>query len=131
VYSLFCVQSLTYLAYGGHLDLAQAIVGEMLSVTPFFILENGRLTPIQKARTPRHLIDTLHEFIAEFEGLKHVAIIQGVAPFDQEARILRDRLNGTSRSVKISEHTLNTPVATIFGPRCLGVVVMENCPMEI
>jgi DegV family protein with EDD domain len=127
IYTVFCLQSLTYLYHSGHLDPAQAIVGEMLGVTPFFILENGRLVPIQKVRNSRHLVDMLHEFIAEFANLKHIALVQGVPPFDQEARNLKERINGDFPTATFSEHTLGAALATILGPRCLGVVAMEHC----
>jgi DegV family protein with EDD domain len=126
IYTVFCVQSLSYLYKSGHLDPAQAIVGEMLNVMPFLMLENGRLVPIQKVRSPRHLVDILHEFIMEFSDLKHVAIIQGVPPFEQEARNLRDRINSEDASPSFSEHTLGAALATILGPRSLGVVVWEK-----
>jgi DegV family protein with EDD domain len=126
IYTVFCVQSLSYLYKSGHLDPAQAIVGEMLNVMPFLILENGRLVPIQKVRSPRHLVDILHEFIMEFSNLKHIAIIQGVPPFEQEARNLRDRINAEEATPSFSEHTLGAALATILGPRSLGVVVWES-----
>jgi DegV family protein with EDD domain len=128
IYTVFCVQSLSYLYRSGHLDPAQAIVGEMLGMTPFLILENGRLVPIQKIRNSRHLVDILHEFISEFGNLKHIAIMQGIPPFEQEARNLRERINGNFPSASFSEHTLGAALATILGPRCLGVVAMENYP---
>jgi DegV family protein with EDD domain len=126
IYTIFCVQSLTYLSNSGHIDPAQAIIGEMLGISPLFILEGGRLTPIQKARSSRHLIDLLLEFVAEFEQLKHIALIQGAPPFDQEAHALRERITDDYRAASISEHSLSAALATIIGPRSLGVVVMEN-----
>jgi DegV family protein with EDD domain len=126
IYTVFCVQSLSYLYKSGHLDPAQAIVGEMLNVMPFLILENGRLVPIQKVRSSRHLVDILHEFIMEFSNLEHIAIIQGVPPFEQEARNLRDRINAEDTSPSFSEHTLGAALASILGPRSLGIVVWEK-----
>jgi DegV family protein with EDD domain len=130
IYTVFCVQSLTYLSCAGHLDPAQAYVGEMLGITPFFILENGRLFPIQKARSSRHLVDILHEFVTEFEQLKHIAILQGSPPFEQEVRALRERISGNSKT-SFSEHHLAPALAAIVGPRTLGIVVMENRPEEV
>jgi DegV family protein with EDD domain len=127
IYTVFCVQSLTYLYRSGHLDPAQAIVGEMLGIIPFFIMENGHLVPIQKVRNSRHLVDILHEFIAEFSDLKHIALVQGIPPFEQEARNLKDRLDGDFPGATFSEHTLGTALATILGPRSLGVFAMESC----
>jgi fatty acid-binding protein DegV len=131
IYTVFCLQSLSYLAHSGLIDPAQAVVGELLGITPFFILENGRLVPIQKVRSPRHLVDLVQEFISEFSNLKHIALVQGIPPFEQEARTLRDRLNGTLSTTAFSEHTLSTALATIIGPRGLGIVVMENCSGDL
>jgi DegV family protein with EDD domain len=126
IYTVFCVQSLSYLHRSGHLDPAQAIIGEMLNVMPFLILENGRLVPIQKIRSSRHLVDILHEFITEFSNLNHIAIIQGVPPFEQETRNLRDRVNGEFPSPSFSEHTIGAALASIIGPHSLGIVVWEK-----
>lgn len=128
IYTVFCVQSLTYLYHSGHLDPAQAIIGEMLGIMPFFILENGRLVPVQKIRNSRHLVDILHEFITEFSNLQHIAIIQGVPPYEQEARTLKERINDDFPTVHLSEHNLGVSLATILGPRSMGVVAMEHCP---
>jgi fatty acid-binding protein DegV len=86
------------------------------------------LVLIQKVRNSRHLVDILHEFISEFSHLKHIAIVQGIPPFEQEAHNLRDRLNGNFPAASFSEHTLGTALATILGPKSLGVVAMEYCP---
>jgi DegV family protein with EDD domain len=127
IYSVFCIQNLTYLYQSGYLDPAQAVVGEMLGIMPFFILENGRLVPIQKVRNPRHLVDILHEFISEFTELKHIALVQGIPPFEQEVRNLKDRLNGSYPTASFSEHTLGAALAAIIGPHSLGLFTMESC----
>lgn len=126
VYTVFCLQSLTYLVQTGYLDPAQAIVGELLGIVPFFILENGRLTQIQKIRNPRHLVDLLHEFASEFGDLQHIAIVQGVPVMETEARNLRDRINGDFPTATYSEHNIGAGLATILGPRSFGMVAVEN-----
>ena len=126
VYTALCVQGLTYLAHTGHLDPAQAIIGEMLGITPMLILENGRLTPAQKVRNARHLLDLFHEFVSEFSDVRHIALIQGISPFDLEIRQLRERINGQYPSSIISEHALNTSLTALIGPRSLGVIAIEQ-----
>lgn len=125
-YSLFCIQSLTYLAKAGHLDYSQAIVGEMLNLLPFFLLESGRLTPIQKVRSSRQLFEVVGEFIAEFNSLEQIVLAYGIAPFDQEGRLLFDRLESLAQAKEISAHSLNNTVAAVLGPRSLGISVMEQ-----
>ena len=131
VYTVFCLHNLSYLSRAGFIDPAQAVVGEMLDVVPFFILENGSLSSSQKVRGSRHLVDLLCEFVMEFNAVKHVALIQGMPPFDQEARLLRERLSGLYRSNSFSEHTLGVPLAALLGPHSLGLVVMENSIDEL
>ena len=126
VYTIFCMQSLTYLAHSVKIDVAQALVGEMLGVIPILVLENGRLMPIQKARTPRHLVDIFHEFISEFGQLRHVALMQGMPPYAHEARALRERISTDYPYTPYTEHTLGAALATILGPRSMGVVAMEK-----
>jgi DegV family protein with EDD domain len=126
IYTVFCIQSLTYLSQAMHLDPAQAVVGEMLGVIALFLLENGRLVPVQKARNLRHLSDLLHEFILEFGDLQHIALSRGVIPFETEARSLRERICQDFPSTPYSEHIMGTALASILGPRSLGLVAMED-----
>jgi DegV family protein with EDD domain len=126
VYTIFCIQSLTYLQHSGHLDPAQAIVGEMLGITPFFVLENGRLIAVQKIRNSRQLVDMLCDFLSEFDHLNHIALIHGAPFYDQEARLLRERITSSYISAQFSEHPLNIALASVLGPRALGIIAMEN-----
>jgi len=130
IYSVFCLPDLSYLYRAGQIDPAQAIVGEMLGVIPFFTLENGRLVHTQKIRSPRHLVDIMYEFVAEFENLKYLALLQGITTYEQESRNLRDRISQNVRTTPLCEHSLSLALATILGPHCIGMVAMENMPKE-
>jgi len=126
IYTVFCLQNLSYLAQSGFLDPTQALTGEIMGIIPFYLIENGRLAPIQKARSTRQMVDMLDEFIEEFDMLKHIAIMQGYPPFDQEARSFRERVNEKFPRISFSEHTLGLGLMSLVGPRCLSVVVMES-----
>ncbi len=130
IYSVFCLPDLSHLYRSGQIDPAQAIVGEMLGVIPFFTLENGRLVHTQKIRSPRHLVDIMYEFVAEFENLKYLGLIQGINTYEQECRNLRDRISQNVRTTPLCEHGLSLALATILGPHGIGLVVMENIPRE-
>jgi DegV family protein with EDD domain len=130
IYSVFCLPDLSYLYRSGQIDPAQAVVGEMLGVIPFFTLENGRLVHTQKIRSPRHLVDIMYEFVAEFENLKYLALLQGITTFEQESRNLRDRISQNIRTTPLCEHNLSLALATILGPHSIGLVAMENVPRE-
>jgi DegV family protein with EDD domain len=130
IYSVFCLPDLTHLFRAGLLDPAQAIVGEMLGVIPFFTLENGKLVHTQKIRSPRHLVDILYEFIVEFDNLRYLALLQGVSTFEQESRNLRERISQNVRTTPLCDHELSLSLATILGPHSIGLVAMENSTRE-
>jgi DegV family protein with EDD domain len=126
IYTIICTQNLSYLIKSGHLDSTQATVAEMLGLSPLFAFEKGKLTYIQKARNMRHLVDLLEEFISEFSNINHIALLKGILPFEQEARLLRDRVQKKFPTAIYSELTLSNTLATIIGPHSLSLSVMED-----
>ncbi len=124
IYTTMCVQSLTYLYHSGFLDPAQAIIGEMLNLCPIFVLEEGRLAPLHKARSPRHLLDLLQEFTNEFNALQSIVITHHPQHFQREANNLRERLvnDGKQRLVHVT-HT-NGITTALFGPRALNLFIL-------
>jgi DegV family protein with EDD domain len=130
IYSAFCLQSLRALAQGGHMEFSQALVGEMLGMLPFYVMENGRLMPMQKARSQRQVIDLLLEFASEFENLRTISLLQGLPPYEAEMRNLRDRLSQTFPKVQIFEHMFSASLLTIFGSRSLGLMAMESFALD-
>jgi DegV family protein with EDD domain len=126
LYSVFCIQGLSYIHNSGYLGEAQAIVGEFMNILPIYILDEGRLVPTQKARNNRHLIDLLHEFLCEFTNLEHIALIQSVPPFENETRALRERLTEDFMDTPISEHTISPELAAIIGPRSMGMFTLQS-----
>lgn len=125
IYTIFSVQGLTYLYQNDLLDPAQALVGEMLGITQFLLMDRGHLTPFQKARSTRNLVDIFHEFISEFNHLKHIALLYGLSPSNNELHYLRERIAGDFETIPYSEHMLTPSVSAILGPRSLGVVAMD------
>jgi DegV family protein with EDD domain len=126
IYAVFCLPDLSYLARAGQLDPAQAVIGEMLGMLPLFIMENGSLVHTYKIRSPRHMVDIMFEFIAEFEHLRHLALLQGLPFFDQESRNIRERIHQNIRAVPFSEHILPLSLATMLGPRAIGLMAIES-----
>lgn len=125
IYTVFTIQGLSYLLHSGYLSYAQAVTAEYLKVLPIFTMEGGTLTPTQKARNYRHLVDILHEFMWEFSRLKHIAILQGVPSFEQETRALRERIALDFEDTPVSEHTISATLAALIGPRSLGLFVLQ------
>lgn len=125
VYTLLCTAGLSYLSEAGFIDIAQASVGEMLGLIPIFSLEEGKLSPVEKARNIRGVMDFFQEFLAEFDQLHHIALVQGAPPFNHESHVLREHAQDHFAGTPFSEHTINLPIAALVGPRTLGLMIME------
>jgi DegV family protein with EDD domain len=125
IYSIFCIPGLTYLHHAGFIDYAQAVAGEMLNLLPIFTLEEGHLTPLEKARNMRGLSDFFQEFLDEFCDLYYISFIQSAPPLNHESRVLREHAQSNFSNAPFSEHAINLPLAALFGPRSLGVIVVE------
>ncbi len=125
IYTIFCIPGLSYLYHAGFIGQAQALVGEMMGLQPIFTLEDGRLTSLEKVRSARHLMDYLQEFLDEFSDLYHIALIQSVPPMTHEAHTLREHASDRFPDTPFSEHPIGLSLATLFGPRSLGVFAME------
>lgn len=125
IYSLFSLAGLSYLSQAGFIDEGQATVGEMLGLVPIFSLEEGKLSPIEKARNQRAVLDFFQEFLGEFDELQHIAFIQGAPPFNHETHLLREHAQIHFPRTPFSEHTINLPVASLLGPRTLGLILFE------
>jgi fatty acid-binding protein DegV len=108
------------------LSYAQAVVGEMLGWLSIFALEEGRLTPMEKVRTPRHMLETFQEFVGEFSNPHHVAFVRGVGRDIPHSRPLREFIAGNFPRTSFSEHSLGRHLSALLGPHSLGLVIMEK-----
>jgi DegV family protein with EDD domain len=126
LYMLICVPELTYLSRGGHLDPAQALAGEVLGMLPVFAVEDGRLSPIQKVRTLRHLFESFEEFMAEFETPAHIALLRGTGQDAIRTRPLRQFVQETFPSTHYSEHAMSPAVEGLFGAKSIALVIQDS-----
>ncbi|HEY9089956.1 MAG TPA: DegV family protein [Anaerolineaceae bacterium] len=126
IYMVVCTPGLSYLSYAGYIDHAQATLGEMLNLLPIFTLEEGHLTPLEKVRNHRNMLDFFTEFLDEFDAIQHIAFLQSVQPSQADSRLLREHAEDFFEQTPFSEHTINLPLATLLGPRTQGLIVVEN-----
>ena len=127
IYAVVCTPGLSYLNLSGFMDRAQAFVGEMLGVFPLFTIEEGHLSPLEKVRNHRQVIDFFQEFLEEFDQLQSISFVQcAIGCNAQDGRILREHTQDHFTRTSFSEHTLNLPVATLLGPNALGLFVVKS-----
>ena len=126
IYTVLCTPNLSYLHAAGIIDVGQSTVGEMMNLFPLFVMEEGKLNPVQKVKNQHAAIDYFIEFVDEFDDLHHVGFIQTVPPGVSESKLLRQHLNEFFEDTTYTEHLINPYLCTLFGPRGFGMVVMEN-----
>lgn len=126
IYFLLCIPQLTHLARCGYMDHSQALVGEMMGLMPLFSMEGGRLIPMEKVRTPRHLYEAFQEFVSEFEAPEHIALMRGVSHNTVRTRPLRQYVHETFPGTPFDEYPIQPPLAALFGPQSAGLLVVEK-----
>jgi DegV family protein with EDD domain len=125
-YMMLCTPGMSYMYHAGFIDQSQGFTGEMLGMLPIFTLEEGQLSAVEKVRNARSLVDFMQEFICEFEELQHIAFIQSTTPMAHEARLMREHAQNCFPQTPFSEHNINLPLATMVGPRSIGLVAVEK-----
>jgi len=125
-YSLICTPNTTYLSSNGLLDYTQALVSDMLGLFPIFTLEEGILTPLEKVRSPRHAVGFFQEFLDEFDSLRHLVFVQGPQMNFKEAKLFYENTRDLFPSSPMVKTLINLPVAGLFGPKTMGLFIMEK-----
>ena len=126
LYAVFVTETLEYLERAGSLSKSQAILGTMLGIKPFLAIEEGEITPMEKARTRDKAVDKLIEFVSEFSRIEQVAIVQSPLRPGNETRHLLDRLRSNFSRYKFETITYGPTLATHIGPSSLGLIVYEG-----
>jgi DegV family protein with EDD domain len=125
IYSIVSPSGLSYLYYNGFVDKAQGVINEMLGLYPIFTIENGKLIPLEKVKSPRNAIGFFQEFLDEFEQLNYIAFIQSALPQFQEHKILRDNYQRESPT-PYTEHMINFPLSVLLGPGTMAMIIIES-----
>lgn len=124
LYLVFFIERLDYLEREGRIAKAHAILGTMLGIKPLFILEEGDIVPMEKARSQTKAVERLFEFITEFPHIEEMVVLHGTDGTDLAELLERLEINFPDKEVKA---TLYSPsLATHVGPGALGVFVYEG-----
>lgn len=126
IYASICIPNHSYLYYSGILDHAQAAVGEMIGLHSIFSMEEGSLSPVIKVRNNRQAYDHFQEFLDEFDYLKHIGLMQSIHHNPSESRLLREHAQSNYTHANFTEHSINLPMAVLFGPFATGLFIIED-----
>jgi len=89
----FLVATMEYLAKGGRISGATALLGTLLSIKPILALQAGRVEPFERERTQRRATARLVELVLEQiprDGQGHLTVMHAAVP--DEARALAAQL---------------------------------------
>jgi fatty acid kinase fatty acid binding subunit len=79
----FLVDTLEYLAKGGRIGGATALLGSVLKIKPILALSNGRVEQFEKARTQKHAANRLIQLVksqAATNGEAYISVMHAAIP---------------------------------------------------
>lgn len=125
-YCIFYVDTLKTIQRHGLIGEAQAVLGAMLGIKPFLTIEDGVLLTMEKVRSRAQAVDKLVEYVAEFEAIDKLIIVQN-SPFTTEAvRILQDRLAAHLSRRNFPALLYGPTLASFLGPDATGLFILEG-----
>ena len=118
----FLVETLDYLAKGGRIGGASALLGSILQIKPILAFRNGRVEPYEKARTYRRAIERLIEIVCEQypnNDKGYLTLMHAGVP--QEAQYLFDEFKNRLSISDIPVYKMPPAIVVHGGPGVLGV----------
>ena len=104
----------------------QAILGAMLKVHPFLVIEDGDIIPYEKSRKPERALDKLVEFASEFSRISQLVMFQSGAQPTDEALVLKNRLEQIVPNREFPIIVYDPVLASHIGPEGVGMVIYEG-----
>ena len=119
VHLLGLLDTLKYLALGGRIGKAKALVGSVLSVKPVLTLKDGEVAPAGQVRSRSKGIDRLYEFAQGGSNIEDLAIVYNTTP--DEAQVLAERMAPIFPKERIIIARLGPMLGVHLGPGILFV----------
>ncbi|MFC2024790.1 DegV family protein [Chloroflexota bacterium] len=91
IYLLGFLDTLKYLALGGRIGKAKALLGSVLSVKPVLTMKDGELEPVGQVRSRANGMDRLLDFVKNATDIQDLAIVYSTTP--DEAQTLAERMD--------------------------------------
>ncbi|MGQ9832717.1 MAG: DegV family protein [Candidatus Villigracilaceae bacterium] len=123
----FLVDTLEYLAKGGRIGGAKALLGELLQVKPILTIRNGQVEPFEQQRTRKRALARLAEIVIEqsAQGEEAHLCIMHVEAMDA-ARELAANLKSALNLNEIPIYELPPAIVVHAGPGALAVGFFTN-----
>jgi len=126
IYVVMISHTSDYIYHSGKLSAMQAILGAMLKVHPFLVIEDGDIVPLEKSRKPERALDKLIEFASEFSRINQLVIFQSGAQPTEEVLLLKSRLEQVIPNREFPVIAYDPILASHIGPEGVGMVIYEG-----
>jgi len=120
IHLLALLDTLKYLALGGRIGKAKALLGSILSVKPMLTIKDGELVPVSQVRTRAKGIDMLFDFVKNATDIQDLAIVYNTTP--EDAQTLAARIGFIFPKERIRLAKLGPALGAHSGPGILFVV---------
>jgi len=118
----FVVDTLEYLAKGGRIGGAKALLGEMIQIKPILAFSNGQAEPYEQQRTRKRSLRRLVEIVEEQcprSADAHLSVLQVAA--EEEACALAANLKSRMNLKEVPIYELPPAITVHGGPKTMGV----------
>ena len=124
VYLLILFDTLKYLAKGGRIGKAKALLGSILSVRPLLTVRDGELVPSGQVRTRPKGTDRLLDFVKNATEIQDLAILHSTTP--DEAQALVERTSSIFSKERTILARLGPALGVHGGPGILAIALREK-----
>lgn len=124
IYLASFTESLNYLERSAHLSASQSLLGTMLGIKAMLMMEEGKLSTLEKVQNREEVLDKLQEFVMEFAYISRVGVFQH--GYEKQQKALIERLSDAVPRVQIESVDYTPSLASYVGPNTIGVIVYEG-----
>ena len=118
------VDTLRYLAMGGRIGRAQALLGGVLQFKPIVGIRDGETHPVDRARTRRRAQARIVEIVRELAPIHQLHLSYSSGP--NNALTVRDELADLVKPQRLFESRFGPVLGTHLGPNTVGVAATQG-----
>jgi len=124
IHLLCLLDTLKYLALGGRIGKAKALLGSMLNVKPIITVKEGEVVPAGQVRSRSKGVERLFNFVESASNIDDLVVAYNTT--SDEAQTLAERLSSIFTKEAIRIFRLGTTLGVHLGPGGLAVGFKEK-----
>ncbi len=126
IHLLILFDTLKYLALGGRIGKAKALLGSVLNVKPMLTVKDGELVPAGRVRSRAKGIDKLFDFVKNAVDIQDLAIVHATTP--DEAQTLAEHIGSVFPKERIRLARVGPALGVHAGPGAIAVTFRGRRP---